>query len=357
MIFKELVPTDVVSGRIQKVTTGLWSGGEFELTNFFTSSIQTQITGSSALEVLNGLYYYDVYNLDPSSSISAEVQFSITYGHRGGSGSIINPASGGFLPTQAIYNQYKNVLLAPNDLQFTFVTASSNVGINSEDIYVLNFAENRFKEKLDPGQLQLTLSGSNGLFTFIDDSLTGNIPAFTTNRVFNIVSGNLDSGVYVNPVNSSSVSVGLFYTDVGLLIFNPTELSDVVGANLIPSLTTSSYALNQGKLFDAITMKGSTSASFIARSTEFIPSRHYFVRVGNQEFNYSNNPSFVLSNQQDTTQNGLLRFPDFSTDPKVYITTVGLYNDSNDLVAVAKLSQPLLKQFDSEALIKIRLDF
>jgi len=355
MIFKPFATTDVVSGRIQKVTTGLWSGGEFELNTFFTNSLQTQITGSSALEVLNGLYYYDVYNLDPSSSISAEVQFSVTYGHRGGSGSIIDPVSGGFLPTQAIYNQYKNILLAPNDLQFTFVTSSTDLGINSEDIYVINFEENRFKEKLDPGNLQFTLSGSNGRFTFIDDSLSGGT-SLATDRVFNIVSGSINDGVYINPT-SSSVSVGLLYVDVGLILLNPTQISTVVGASLVPSLTTSSYALNQGKLFDAISMKGSPSASFIARSTEFIPSRHYFVRVGNQEYNYSNNPSFVLSSQTDSADNGLLKFSEFSTDPKVYITTVGLYNDANDLIAVAKLSQPLLKQFDSEALIKIKLDF
>jgi hypothetical protein len=43
--------------------------------------------------------------------------------------------------------------------------------------------------------------------------------------------------------------------------------------------------------------------------------------------------------------------------PQSYITTVGLYNDSNDLVAVAKLSRPLLKDFTKEALLRIKLNF
>jgi hypothetical protein len=53
---------------------------------------------------------------------------------------------------------------------------------------------------------------------------------------------------------------------------------------------------------------------------------------------------------------GKLRFTDFYSNPKVYITTVGLYNETNDLVAVAKLSQPLLKDFTNECLIKIKID-
>jgi len=43
--------------------------------------------------------------------------------------------------------------------------------------------------------------------------------------------------------------------------------------------------------------------------------------------------------------------------PQAYMTTVGLYNDNNDLLAVAKLSQPLLKDFTKEALVRIKLDF
>ena len=44
-------------------------------------------------------------------------------------------------------------------------------------------------------------------------------------------------------------------------------------------------------------------------------------------------------------------------NPVTYITTVGLYNDSNDLVAVAKLSQPVVKDFTKESLIRVKLDY
>ena len=90
---------------------------------------------------------------------------------------------------------------------------------------------------------------------------------------------------------------------------------------------------------------------FQARSAEVVSSMHYFLRLNNKEFNYSNNPSFA------TGSNGQLTNLDFENDPKVYVTTVGLYNDSNELLAVAKLSRPLEKSFSKEALLRVRLDF
>ena len=48
---------------------------------------------------------------------------------------------------------------------------------------------------------------------------------------------------------------------------------------------------------------------------------------------------------------------DFINNPQVYITTIGLYNDTNQLLAVAKLSRPLAKDFTKEALVRVKLDF
>jgi len=90
---------------------------------------------------------------------------------------------------------------------------------------------------------------------------------------------------------------------------------------------------------------------FYARNSEKITSTHYFVRVKNSEYNFSNNPSFV------TGSDGQIAQATFIGDPKTYITTVGLYNDRTELLAVAKLSKPLLKSFSREALIRVKLDF
>ena len=69
------------------------------------------------------------------------------------------------------------------------------------------------------------------------------------------------------------------------------------------------------------------------------------------EFNYSENPSFI------TGSTGEVIYSQFINNPQTYITTVGLYNDSNELLAVAKLSRPLQKDFTSELLVRVKLDF
>ena len=92
-------------------------------------------------------------------------------------------------------------------------------------------------------------------------------------------------------------------------------------------------------------------AFFRARSEEDVSSNHYFCRVQNRDYNFSNNPTFF------TASDGSFTNADFYKDPKSYITTVGLYNENNELLAVAKLSKPLLKSFSKEAVIKVKLDF
>lgn len=353
MIFKDLNDTDVVKGRTQAVTTGLWSNNEPQATQFFIASDQIAPTGSNDFDIKNGAYYYNVYNVDPSVDTSAEIQFTVAYGHSEGSGSLIDLAAGSTLPTKAIYNQYKNILLNPNDTVFTFsLSGSALTGFDSEDIWIINFSSNRFKERLDPGVLEFTLKGGLGQETFIDDSLENTNVVSPGGRVFNIVVGTLDGGV-TKKYDSQGRGFGLLYPDVGIIILNPTAIAQELGNDISPDLGTDGYKQNHAILFNMI----KDGANFKARSTEFISSRQYFIRVGNQEFNYSNNPTFIKSDEENPTIDGELRFPQFVNDPQVFITTVGLYNETNDLIAVAKLSQPIKKSFDEEVLIKIRLDF
>ena len=84
---------------------------------------------------------------------------------------------------------------------------------------------------------------------------------------------------------------------------------------------------------------------------ETITSDFVFIRARNSEFNYSENPSFISGST------GEVIFNYFINNPQVYPTTIGLYNDGNDLLAVAKLSRPILKDFTKEALVRVKLDF
>ena len=90
--------------------------------------------------------------------------------------------------------------------------------------------------------------------------------------------------------------------------------------------------------------------NFIVDTTEEINSTFYFCRALNSQYNYTNNESFVDGNKN-------IRFQTMQLNPKVFITTVGLYNDAFELMAIAKLSQPVAKDFTKEALIRVKLDY
>lgn len=367
MIFKQFDPTDIVAGRTQPVSTGIWSDGETSWPSFFTSSLQT-VPSSSQYEPLNGLYYTNVYDANPDLTASADMYFSIAYGAFNGSGSsTFDTSSQGSLlyPSKAIYNQYRNLLLTPGDQKFTFVSASLGVqsDVDAEEIYVISFKNTKFKDRLDPGQFEITLqSGSGAPLRLIDDSLSNNSTTTQTGgKRYNLVQGSLSAGA---TTVGEYLAVGSVYPDLGIVVLNAHVLSKMLKTssshksfNFVASEWGGQFARLSEFLYKAIAI-GATVYPMQARVTEYIPARHFFVRVKNQEYNYSNNPTFVInstetSNSQDV---GKLRFSDFYTDPKVYITTVGLYNESNDLVAVAKLSQPLLKDFTNECLIRIKID-
>ena len=341
--------TDVVGNVKEAVSAGIWSDGTGTLSSFFINSTQS---GSTAR------YFLDVSNLTLGSSGSA-VQFSLAYGNRAGSGSqIVNVDK----PTKAIYSQYAQTLLAANDGIFTMEGS-----INTDEIFVLNFERARQKEKVDPGNWQLTISGSSGtenkggLRTFIDDSGAVTNPTINeAGRVFNIVSGSISSGINTAAASQTGGGLGLFYIDQVILIFYACQFRPGKGLDISLRAGGPSGGIGSGsnthndntfKFFTAISASGAAGSGFQARNEEDVTSTHYFVRVRNQEFNYSNNPTFTSGS------NGSFRFSTMKDDPRVYITSVGLYDDANQLLAVAKLSKPQLKSFAKELLVKVKLDY
>jgi hypothetical protein len=342
---------DVVSNQTEVVTAGVWSDGIASLTTFFTSSIQTNAQRS---------YYVDVAQKDPAATGSA-VQFSLAFGHALGSGS----DSQGQLndsPSKAIYSQYRQLLLNPSDTRFT--TAGSG---STDYVYVVNFKRNRLKERLDAGNWELPLvaissrdsnaTGSvatgSGVIKLIDDSSVANPRIGDSGKIYNIVSGSISSGIH-NP--NAPVYYGLAYPDHGTLILDGKMLDQQLG--FATNTGSSSEGNNHFVLFHSISGSSyftdpqtSDPYGFQARNSEKVTSTHYFVRIKNAEYNFSNNPSYITGSVGQIAQST------FVGDPKTYITTVGLYNERQELLAVAKLSKPLLKSFQREALIRVKLDF
>jgi hypothetical protein len=351
-IYKKFGTNDKVTNRTQIVTSGIWSGDTGSLTTMYTSS--TQIADTS------GKYYINVYN-QPTSSTSSEVQFSIAYGDVNGYGApSLATDDSSLLSTKAIYAQYRNILLDPADTYFSVYSGSTAGGHDLQSFYAININRARYKERLDPGNISLRLEGGIGVVNLIDDSGGTDEAVTTAGRVYNLVSGSLNIGTALTAsintyTSSNGQGWGLFYPDMGILLLNPAALDVRVDANLGATGSTSPAGVyynnttNSGslKLYQCINLNG----DFEARRTENVSTSHYFIRANNREFNFSNNPTFVTGSAGEFVQ-GL-----FERDPHVYITSVGMYDDANELLAVAKLSTPVEKTFDKEIAIKVKLDF
>jgi len=349
-IYKQFNTTDIVTAQNEIVTTGLWSSLDGSLTTFFTGSTPA-VAGQSGSATDE--YYYNIYG--SATTASAEVEFAVAYGHISGAGAPnLAALDTSTLPTKATYVQYRSLLLDGIVPKFKFYSGSTADGYESDDVYVINVSRARYRERMDAGNISLKLSGSTGTIHLIDDS--GQKFDFQTNygvREFNMVSGSLNLGtnnaatIVSRSTATGGYGYGKFYPEQGIILLNPTALATVVGAELSPSGSLISYEFNHRRLFNAI--KG--GADFEARRTENVSTSHYFVRVFNREFNYSNNPTYTSGSQgafyQDT----------FKTDPKAYITSIGLYNDANELLAIAKTSKPIEKSFSKELVLKVKLDF
>jgi hypothetical protein len=345
-VYKQFNTTDVVPAKNEIVTTGLWSNGSGSLNTFFTSS-NSSIAGANGAATAN--YYLNVYS---TASTTAPIEFSVAYGHISGSGSATYTNNGNTtFATKATYFQYRALLTDTAENHFHFYSGSTLDGYTADEIYVINVARSNYRERMDAGNWQITLTGTSGSFTFIDESGEKyNITNAGTNE-YNIVSGTLNLGSNAASVINSYTAAnnqgyGKFYPDYGILVFNPGALASTLGAQNITPSGSAMDSYDSQRFFNVI----KAGASFEARRIENVSTAHYFVRVNNREFNFSNNPTY-------TDATGSFLQPTFVSDPLSYITTIGLFNDANEMIAVAKTSQPIAKSFSKELLLKVKLDF
>ena len=208
-------------------------------------------------------------------------------------GNITGSADG----SQAIYRQFANIIQGD---------ATSNLAVGG-DFIAVSIDRQRFKQSILPSTFRI--NGAIG-------------------------------GITPTPTSVATGSTDVVFTDAGRQFKNSADtlfLYPDIGTALIAGGGTQPTSLAAGRI--------------TADSEEVLTSNYVFVRARNAEFNYSQNPTFI-----DSTTGGV-RYTDFITAPQTFITTVGLYNDNGDLLAVAKLSKPLKKDFTKEALIRVKLDF
>ena len=342
MSFNRLEADDFVVSA-DSITAGIFTDSQIPtITTFFTSSTQTASN--------SGDYYLNLF----SNAATSSLEFAVTYGNELGSGSqAYNLDVDGKSPSSTVYGQYRTLVLGDENAAFTFGS------ITSSDFWAVSMERSRYKESIFPGSTTLLISGSDGVISLTDNSQVASSVVFNdAGRVFQLVSGsagNVFTTLESNGYSINSGSYGLFLPDIATYILNPRALSndEADGGIGLDATTTSALSItsnpNPEIIFNAIS--SSNAASFTANSEETITSDFVFVRPRSSQFNYSENPSFISGST------GEVLYPSFINAPTTYITTVGLYNDTNELLAVAKLSKPLEKDFTKEALVRVKLDF
>jgi len=342
MGFSLLQPEDLVLSN-DSVTAAIWSNNTPTLTSFYTSS--TQVVSSTSE------FFFSVYQTASTDSTAA-VQFNIAYCDADGSGSTFyNALVTGSTPTKSNYGQYRTLILGDENASFIFGNYSASY------FYAINVERARYKEKLFPGTMTLHLSGSGGIVKLTDDSVVASSVTYTdAGRKYNLVSGSAGTVYTGSNANgwANSGSYGWVLPDIGVILLNGEALSGSMSVGGISLPTTRSFdsgSFNQAKIVNSLNIAGAAGSGFTLNSEETLSSDFIFVRARNSEFNYSENPSFISGST------GEVLFNSFIDNPKTYITTVGLYNDNNELLAVAKLSRPLPKDFTKELLVRVKLDF
>tara|TARA_R110000744_G_scaffold97639_1_gene188699 strand:- start:300 stop:1382 length:1083 start_codon:yes stop_codon:yes gene_type:complete len=360
MGYKALTPEDLVIST-DSVTQAAWSNNAPMLSDFFTSSIQ--------IATNTGQFYYSVYQLDTANSESA-IQFDVAYGDKPGSGSLwYNALVPGASPSRTTYGQYRTLILGDENADFIFGNYTGSY------FYALPVERARYKQTLLPGTQTFVISGSaagvGATLELTDDSKVAPSVVFTdAGRVFNLVSGSagtvytgINANGWAGGATSALGSYGWFLPDVSMLIFNAAALDAVESLGGIAfgtQRTSNTNNTNPAKFVEGLTRAGQVADTSIhptfpqgwtLNSEEALSSDFVFVRAQNNEFNYSSNPSFISGST------GEVIFNSFISNPQTYITTVGLYNDVQELLAVAKLSRPLPKDFTKEMLVRVKLDF
>jgi hypothetical protein len=289
----------------------------------------------------------------------------------------------------ANYKQIAKVLLGHNVdgtiLKFSLDADASTTNNILHNAIFVNFARSQFKDKIKSGTFNMLVNISGASDVYLSDKSgavgpivrecqTGEVgllfvsgAASTTGlaATINVTGGLLfyeagiavispyifaASGTSAPPSSEATTTLTIFNTNnLGILSANGTDFSGshsvgftFLSASTAPqssSLSSSAYGFSNNFL----------TASF--QSDTELNSTVYFCRAFNNEFNYSSNPTYLSSGEIYVKEG------DPMNQPVAYITSVGLYDDNNQLLAVAKLSEPVKKTPDTELIARVRLDF
>lgn len=252
-----------------------------------------------------------------------------------------------------IYNQMSQILVgfdSTGSLQnFDQDGDIGSGGTKIKEGFFLSLARLLVKDEIKKGSLSLSLYRSGSSNSSLDGLVTISDYGAATDYRTNSPAG--EYGVlYTSSVDTGS-AVGLVYYQTGIVVLTSSLFTGVFGArsSTLYTSSVSTFIASSSISSSADALRNRINNIQFNNTTE-LNSTIYFCRANHNEFNYSSNPTY-LSGGQIVVKNVA------SDAPVSYITTVGLYSAANELLAVAKLSEPLKKSIDNELTIRVRLDY
>ena len=263
-----------------------------------------------------------------------------------------------------IYNQMAQVLVGfdeNNDVRrFDEDGNLTDGGTKINEAFIINFTRLLTKDEVKKGSFTLELGVTGGYTGPFTDRIklqdTNGINSYKVNSPageYGILYATNSENVPLDGITGSTQqAAGLIYYQAGVA---------VVTASVFSGLLSSSVEMNAtGEDVDAV-LTGSTIKSscdeFRHRIYDLsfnnsveLNSTVYFCRANHNEFNYSANPTYLSASK-------LVVKNDSADVPVAYATTVGLYSPDNELLAVAKLSEPIKKTPENELTFRVRLDY
>ena len=364
--FKTLLPTDVTISK-----TPLYEAIPI------TGTIISGTYSDNNIKTYSHGYFQTVYDY-PYASSSANRIFDISFGYA--SGSLYSGSANTFQSQKLqMYNTFAQVLAGfdqNNKVRPFDQDGDLAAGSKHYNTLALSFNRLLVKDEIKKGSFSMSYYASGGatlggLVTVSDLGAASdyrvNSPAGEYGILYVTSTGTLPSGNFVTPAGYTAPPIGLIYYQAGTVVL-PFATGAATGFTGSSNQMWFTSSLTQASFYSGSTLL--TLPAFITSSnintianefrrrvtniqfnnTTELNSTVYFCRAANNDFNYSSNPTY--------TSGSLILVKEKADDePTTYITTVGLYSPNNELLAVAKLSEPVKKTSSSELTLKVRLDY
>lgn len=251
-------------------------------------------------------------------------------------------------------------------------------GTKMREVYFINFARLLSKDEIKKGSFTLSLgvSGTYGtpyggpankmVIRLTDysgsDGYKVNSPAGEYGILYATGAAGGVGEPLASPDNNERNKAGLIFYQAGIAVVTASVFGVSANGGLLNDSTVGTPKMNAhaatgiDDLIQLTPISGNANSlrhrieNLSFNNTTELNSTVYFCRVNNSDFNYSANPTYLSSSKMVVKNN--------SQDvPVSYVTSVGLFSADNELLAVAKVSEPLKKDPSTEFTLRVRLDY